>query len=59
MWLMEYKEKFLFSQLSYTNWTRQTAQNFQECIFQIMVETAVEGVEAERGKDKSIISFQL
>lgn len=59
MWLMEYKKKFLFSQLSYTNWTGQKAQSFQEYIFQLTVETAVEGMEAEKGKDKSSISFHL
>lgn len=28
MGLMDYKEKFLLTQLIYTNWTKQKAKNF-------------------------------
>lgn len=58
MWLMEYKERFLFFQLSYTNWTRQSYR-FQECTFQIMVEIAIESMGAEKEKSKSLISSQF
>ena len=47
MWLMEYKEKFLFFQLSYTNWTRQS-YHFQACVFQIMVEITIKSMGAEK-----------
>lgn len=35
IWLMEYREKFLFFQLSYTNWTRQMAITLKTIYFRL------------------------
>ena len=35
MWLMEYREKFLFFQLSYTNWTRLMAITLKSMCFRL------------------------
>ena len=35
IWLMDYIEKFLFFQLSYTNWTRQMAITLKTIYFRL------------------------